>query len=110
MGGEIVDDNKKTRERWDEILTILDNSVDPMDVDCHFNLHRAMTEIDLCYKQKEHVDFKEAFDALRKLVLEEYVDDSTDVDNDPWEDTYHLMVYYELGRDKEETFKSYLTN
>lgn len=96
----------KTKERWEEISRKVQNNVDVMDTNHWFYLNDA---IEQTTPGKSGADYEKAFDALRKNVIENYVQVDMGVDPalDPFEETYHLLQYFEAEKDKEMTFKTY---
>ncbi|AJD93574.1 hypothetical protein JMA_42570 (plasmid) [Jeotgalibacillus malaysiensis] len=95
----------QTKERWNEIRKKVESAHDYMDVNHWMHLLTAMDE-----NEPNDGDYKKAFRNLRNTVLEDYVHVQAGKDPalDPFEETYHLLVYFETEKDGKESFKNYL--
>lgn len=95
----------QTEERWNEIRRKVESAHDYMDVNHWTHLLTAMNE-----NEPTDGDYKKAFRNLRKTVLEDYAHFQAGKDPalEPFEETYHLLVYFETEQDKEKSFKKYL--
>lgn len=96
----------QTKERWVEIRKKVESAYDYMDVNHWTHLLTAMDE-----NEPTDGDYVKAFNKLRKTVLDDYVhvEEGNDPALDPFEETYHLLVYFETEQDKGKSFKNYLS-
>ena len=96
----------QTKERWNEIRRKVESAHDYMDVNHWTHLLTAMDE-----NEPTDGDYGKAFKNLRKTVLDDYVhvEEGEDPALDPFEETYHLLIYFETEKDGKESFKHYLS-
>lgn len=96
------------KRRWEDMGKRVRRSVDFMDVNHWTYLNNAIeqTEAVMCLPNKD-VSYRKAFLYLNKVVLEDYVT-SDDPANDIFEETYHLLKYFEMERQRSATFKEHM--
>lgn len=97
------------KERWKKMATQVHKSVNYMDANHYMHLDNAIEQVEnLLELPNDTVSYKTAFFYLNKEVLESYVT-SANPEEDMFEETYHLLKYYEQGHDGNETFRVYMT-
>jgi hypothetical protein len=91
------------------MATQVRKSVDYMDANHYMHLDNAIEQVEnLLELPNDTVSYKTAFIYLNKEVLESHVT-SANPEEDMFEETYHLLKYYEQGHDGNETFRAYMT-
>lgn len=96
------------KKRWDKMRERVRSNVDYMDVNHWMHLNTAIEQVEsLMGFSSPEISYRKAFIRLNKEVRENYVS-SENPDEDIFEETYHLLKYFELGLAEHQTFRSYM--
>lgn len=101
--------NEQTlKERWEKMRESVRSNVDYMDANHWMHLNTAIEQVEnlMCLPNPE-ISYRKAFLRLDKEVREDYVS-SDNPETDLYEETYHLLKYFELGFAEFQTFRSYM--
>ena len=96
------------KERWEKMRISVRNNVDYMNANHWMYLNTAIEQVEsLMVLPNPDISYRKAFIRLNKEVREDYVS-SDNPENDFYEETYHLLKYFELGFAEYQLFKTYM--
>lgn len=95
------------KERWEKMRKSVQGSVDYMDVNHWMHLDNAIQQVECTMGvANKEVSYQTAFAKLNKEVLDSYVS-SDNPEEDIYEETYHLLKFFEQ---EQVSFTTYMSN
>ena len=108
MDRAMVLNETQLRERWGKMKESVRNNVDYMDANHWMYLNTAIEQVEsFMVLPNPDISYRKAFLRLNKEVLDDYVG-SDNPEEDIYEETYHLLKYFELGFAEHQLFKTYM--
>lgn len=96
------------KERWEKMEKSVQSNVDYMDANHWMYLNTAIEQLGsfMCLPNGD-ISYRKAFVRLNKEVKDNYVT-SDNPEEDGFEETYHLLKYFENGFNSVQSFNTYM--